>query len=214
VRSLATMHAAWWNDDRLASYAFVHSPAKAPWPQFNDASVKATWPIVLERFGDDIPERIKLVCERWSEIGPVIMEDALNHPSTLCHGDMRLDNIFFHEDGSLSILDWQLANSAVGTNDMAYFVSQSLSTEDRRSFEQELLHLYHDTLVDGGVADYTFDDVWTDYRRMLVFCLAYPITAGAGELANDRAFDLCRTMLKRSIAAVTDTDADELVLSR
>jgi hypothetical protein len=45
-----------------------------------------------------------------------------------------------------------------------------------------------------------------------VFCLCYPIQAGGAELVNDRAVDLVTAMFERSMSAILDLDADEVML--
>jgi Ecdysteroid kinase-like family len=212
VAELARHHAAWWQNPKLVDLAYIQSPADPPYPQFQDQSVKQAWPVILERFGDSIPERVRAVGDRWSTIGPPLMEDAPNHPNTLLHGDVRLDNLFFHDDGGepVSAVDWQLAFRGVGATDLAYFTSQSLTVDVRREHESDLCHLYHDTLAEGGVTDYPYDELWTDYRRNVLFCLTYPLTGGAVELVNDRAYALATAMIERSVAAIEDLDADEL----
>jgi thiamine kinase-like enzyme len=169
---------------------------------------------VDERFGQLIPDRIRAVASRWPEVGPPLLEDIENHPLTLCHGDMRLDNIFFHDDDArtVSLVDWAIASAAAGVNDLGYFMSQSLSVADRRTYEQELTGLYYDTLLENGVTDYSFEDFWLGYRRAILFCLCYPLQGGAVELVNDRAVALATSMLERSMSAILDLDADKVAL--
>jgi hypothetical protein len=87
---------------------------------------------------------------------------------------------------------------------------QSLTVEVRHQYQQELLDLYYRTLLAHGITDYGRDELWTDYRRAVLFDFTYPATAGAVELVNDRAWALARSMLERSIAAIIDTDADDI----
>jgi hypothetical protein len=213
VRQLALHHAHWWQDDRLGQ-SFIPKFTRAPYPQYNGIAANQAWPVVDERFGDLIPDRIRSLAVRWPEIGPPLLEDMENHPLTLCHGDVRLDNIFFHDDdaSTVSLVDWQIASAAGGARDLGYFTSQSLTVETRRTYEEELTRLYYDTLVENGVTDYSFDDFWLDYRRSILFCLCYPLTAGGGELVNDRAVALVTSMLERSSSAILDLDADEVAL--
>jgi hypothetical protein len=212
IGEVARHHARWWGDPRLTSLPFMQSPAESPYPQFQEQSIKQCWPVFLERFGDRVPARIHALGENWSAIGPIIMEDTDNHPTTLNHGDLRLDNIFFNDaDATIKVVDWQISFRTGGSSDLAYFMSQSLTVDDRRAQEDRLVHLYHDTLLAGGVTGYGFDELWTDYRTATLFCLAYPFSAGALELVNDRAVELVNAMVDRSIAAVVDLDADELV---
>ena len=212
VRQLALHHAHWWQDDRLEQ-PYIMKFSRAPYPQYNAVSVEQAWPTADERFGHLLPKRIRTLAMRWSEIGPAFMEDIENHPLTLCHGDVRLDNIFFHDDevSTISVVDWQIASSNVGTGDLSYFMSQSLTVEVRRTYEEELTRLYYDTLLENGVRDYSFEEFWLSYRRAIVFCLCYPIQAGGAELVNDRAVALVTAMFERSMSAILDLDADEVM---
>jgi hypothetical protein len=213
LHQLALHHAHWWQDERLGE-SYVPQFSRPPYPQFNAQAASQSWPIVEERFGHLIPDRIRSLATRWPEIGPPLLEDIPNHPLTLCHGDMRLDNIFFHDDdaSTVSVVDWAIASAAAGVNDLGYFMSQSLSVADRRAHEEELTRLYYDTLLENGVTNYSFDDFWLGYRRAVLFCLCYPLQAGAVEFANDRSFDLARAILERSVSAILDLDADKVVL--
>lgn len=211
VREMARHHAHWWGDERLDTLPFIQSAGDAPYPQYHEQSTKEAWPVMLERFGDVIPDSIRELGARWNEIGPQIMIGSNEHPRTLMHGDLRLDNIFFAEDGeSVFALDWQISFSGGGSTDLAYFTSQSLTVAERRATEADLTRLYHDTLVANGVTDYPFDEFWDDYRRSVLFCFCYPLTGGAVELVNDRAVALAKGMLERSIAAIEDLDAQEM----
>jgi aminoglycoside/choline kinase family phosphotransferase len=73
----------------------------------------------------------------------------------LCHGDFRLDNLFFANGAGhapLTVLDWQISFKGNGAYDLAYFISQSLNTDDRRSAEKALIDRYVAVLADNGVA--------------------------------------------------------------
>lgn len=213
IHQLALQHAHWWEDERLGE-AYIARFSRPPYPQFNGQAGSQSWPVIEERFGHLIPERIRVLASRWPEIGPPLLEDIENHPLTLCHGDVRLDNIFFHDDdaSTVSLVDWAIASANNGTGDLGYFMSQSLSVADRRTYEQELTRLYYDTLLENGVRDYSFDEFWLGYRRAILFCLCYPLQAGAVELVNERAVALATSMLERSMSAILDLDADEVAL--
>jgi hypothetical protein len=213
IHQLALHHAHWWQDERLDE-PYVPRFSRAPYPQFNGQAASMSWPIIDERFGHLIPERIRALASRWPEVGPPLLEDIENHPLTLCHGDVRLDNIFFHDDdaSTVSLVDWAIASAAAGVNDLGYFMSQSLTVTDRRAYEDELTRLYYDTLLEHGVTGYSFDEFWLGYRRAILFCLCYPLQGGAVELVNDRAVALATSMLERSMSAILDLDADEVAL--
>eukprot|EP01047_Picozoa_sp_COSAG01_P050996 COSAG01_NODE_5211_length_4407_cov_21.587279_1_plen_331_part_00 len=99
-------------------------------------------------------------------------------PSTLCHGDLRADNIFFTGDeaaGTLGVIpiDFQLARAAPGETDLAYFLSMSLTTETRRACELRLLRAYWVQLCtspSGGVSadEYPFELCLHNFQLGLV----------------------------------------------
>ncbi len=109
-----------------------------------------------------------------------------NRPTTIAHTDFRLDNFFFdHADGSpVTIIDWQLSVRNVGAIDVGYFLGESLSIEDRRAHERDLLERYHDGLVAGGVTGYSFDDLYDDYRMSLVTQLTIPVIGSSMDLGQ------------------------------
>ena len=107
----------------------LDDPSMATFP----ATFELGWPMFLERYGDELPAR----CLRWCEdlvadFAPWI-DRHLDDPVTLVHGDFRLDNIFFYDDGSVAVIDWQLAMRAPGQTDLVYFCANNLMTGDRRA---------------------------------------------------------------------------------
>lgn len=173
------------------------------------------WPIFMERFGHTLPQEMQRTGERLgAEVGN-ILDRFVDGPRTICHGDTRQDNFFFAArpgDPALTLIDWQISLRGVGTYDLGYFMSQSLDTEVRRAHEQELLKLYHERLVEGGVTGYSFDDMMEHYRWTVLFCFAYPVMGGGlGDLSNERGYQLATTMMNRSAAAIMDWQAGALL---
>ena len=96
--------------------------------------------------------------------------------------------------------------------DVAYFLSQSLDTDVRRSCERSLLARYHAALIAGGVRGHDFARCVEDYRRAVVFCFVYPVMAGGlGDLSNERGRALAIAMAGCSGAAIADWNAEELL---
>jgi hypothetical protein len=216
VRSLAAHHADWWESDALGALPFLQSPADPPYPQFHAQSTKEAWAVCREPFGDVIPRELHAVAERWAELGPAMMESATERTATLVHGDVRLDNVFFDdssgEHGStVSLVDWQIAFRNAGAFDVAYFLCQSMTVEDRRAHEDAILRTYHEILTAGGI-DYSWDAFMDDYRHSVMFSFCYPLTGGAScDLVNERAVELVASMFERVSMAIVDHDATELL---
>jgi hypothetical protein len=76
----------------------------------------------------------------------------------------------------------------------------------------DLLRAYHRTLVEYGVRGYEFDECLHDYRLATLYFLIYPVIAGGTlDLSNERGLALVTAMLERSVLAILDLNAGELL---
>jgi aminoglycoside/choline kinase family phosphotransferase len=212
VAELAKLHAAWWNSPRLEAFPWV-PVANDPVNKAGLALYPQAWPAFLERFGHALPEAMRRTGERLGACVGAILDRFTVAPRTICHGDYRLDNLFFGGPAApLAVIDWQIAVRSVGTYDVGYLMSQSVHPDVRRREEMSILRAYHQMLVERGVQGYSFDDCLTDYRWTLLFCFCYPVMGGGlGDLSNERGYALAKTMMERSAAAIMDWEAWKLL---
>jgi thiamine kinase-like enzyme len=211
VDNLARFHAAWWGRverPELEWIPYVNDPIQ----HFAEGAYNDGWENFASIFGDRLSARAMAIAERFkSRI--IATEDALRKgPQTIAHGDLRYDNLFFADDGTMTAADWQIVIRAPGPYDIAYFMSQSVDPDERKGCEVDVLRSYHRQLQERGVADYTYEQCFDDYRRAAMFCLVYPVIAGGTlDLANERGVTLVTKMLERSVATILDLDCDELM---
>lgn len=204
VRALARFGAAFWDDtDRVAGVPHIW---ESPNPEAFAHTMAVSGAAFAEKFPGRLPDSVAAAVARMPQVAHEIFQPEDGQPATLMHGDFRLDNMFFDQEG-LVLLDWQLmAKSAVGP-DLGYFMSQSLTVDQRRAHEDELLDLYRETLADHG-AHIDADALHDAYRRAVMLLLAIPVGAGASlDPANDRAEELFEVMITRSLAAIEDLGA-------
>jgi aminoglycoside/choline kinase family phosphotransferase len=206
---IARHHATWFEHPLLETFTWM--------PGLDDPSIltlgstfEIGWPLFLERFGDELPDRCLRWCERFVEDIPTWIAGHFDEPITLTHGDYRLDNLFFTDDGDVAVIDWQLAMRAPGQADFVYFCANNLTAEMRREHEDGLLRRYVDGLHAGGVPTdaVTVDSVRQGYLEGLVF---YAVSFGASLLtidpANERGTALFDALVRRTFTAVDDLDA-------
>jgi len=214
AQKLASFHAEWWESPKLKSLDWI--PLSDSELNKAGCAIYATaWPIFLPQYGADLSAEMRSVGERLSEQIVGLLDRGSTRPRTICHGDYRLDNFFFGirpGQPPLTIVDWQFARRGNGTSDVGYFMSQSVSPSLRREIELDLLRVYHDRLVEFGVRHYSFADCIDDYRWSLLFCLCYPVIAGAfGDVANARGVALAKAMTDRCVSAIKDWKAFEFL---
>lgn len=210
----AKLHARWWETPELAQLDWIPA-GNAPIIKLAALSYAQSLEPFLEKFGDHLTEQQRQIAVDFLPRMNPIQDAFTTAPLTLCHGDLRLDNIFFGSpDGSApcTLIDWQIAIKARGPYDIGYFMSQSVDPAVRAANEEQLLREYVRELAANGVKDYTFEQAWDDYRLTCMFCLTYPVTsAGSIDLANDRGVELVLRMLDRSLQTIMDLKAYELL---
>lgn len=210
---LARHHAAWFEHPMLASMDWM--------PGLDDPMVltlaptfEIGWPMFLARFGDELPSRCLRWCERFAARIPEWIAGYADAPVTITHGDFRLDNLFFADDGEVAVIDWQLSMRAPGQADLVYFCANNLTTEMRRQHEDALIARYVSGLHAGDVPvdAVTVDSVRRGYLEGLVF---YAVSFGASLLtidpANERGAALFEALVLRTFAALDDLDAGDVM---
>ena len=212
LRALAAHHAAWWDSPDLPTLPWAIRVCDPPNPQALVPALRQSWPIVERNFAHVLRGPMLAAAQALPDVVVPLMEQLSEPPVTLLHGDHRLDNIFFGDGpDDIAVLDWQITGTGRGVYDVAYFLSQSLVPEERKGAEHDLVTTYHTTLVEHGVRGYPFDACWEDYRLATLFVSVYPLNAGSVDLVNPRAVELFTAMLDRSVSAILDLDALELL---
>jgi len=134
----------------------------------------------------------------------------------LVHGDYRLDNLLFPPDGGPGVVavDFQTLSLALPARDLAYFIGTSLTVEDRRAHERDLVAAYHAALTSYGVVDYSLEQCWDDYVFAMIQGPLVSIFGCAYGARTERGDRMFAAMIARSCAAIRDLDTLELVAAQ
>ncbi|KAI1136816.1 kinase-like domain-containing protein [Hypoxylon sp. FL0543] len=204
VEQLAGLHAGTWGI-QASDY---------PWadPDFYDKIIFA-----LATHWDDFihgPHRPPLpeVLKGEKRILAVLRKHfASRNPKFRClvHGDSHVGNTYL-VGGAPRFLDWQSAQIGSAFHDVAYFVSGSLTVEDRRAHEMRILDHYLDALsrFGGPALSSRDDDVLVEYRKSML--AGYNWILAPYELQSEARV---RTMCERHSTALVDHKTVELVES-
>lgn len=230
VKGAAHTHARWWNDARLDSESWLPGAAGPELGVLHAGAMAGaeTWRAELRTSYKT--EALDKVVEAMSRL-PELAELAAEGASTIVHGDYRLDNVMLTaepEKPSPVIIDWQLLHRGSGALDIAYLLSQSVPTDQRRAHEAEWIGEYLETL---GRPEYRETNFRRDFAIGLIRSMAVPFTA-AGIIPQSRqlqattsdpdlkaqlevrleaATQLVKAMSERGMAAIEDHGALELV---
>jgi Ser/Thr protein kinase RdoA (MazF antagonist) len=212
VDELAAWHATWWGQasEDLAAAGTTVSLGDPVYPAVLPIVFAEGWEKVTT--GMDVDPAILEVGPRFADAIPRLLAHLSQGPNTVPHGDFRADNILFDPDGSVVLLDFQLIGTGSGAYDLAYFVTQSLRSEDASAHERDLFDRWVAGLRANGVPEADLGRMWEDYRVAALFCLVYPIVASRGmDLADPRQRDLLDCMNSRFARAVEELDLASLL---
>ena len=212
IDNLVGLHVPLWNDPALGQCTFLMHPSQGMAAVMGDVTVTAADGFV-ERYKDDLDELDAATLRSAAEVTAKWQLAGLNVFSAI-HGDYRLDNLLFHPTGDQVIaVDWQTAAVGPPMRDVAYFLGTSLEPLVRKAHEERLVEAYHSTVMERGVADYSAQRCWDDYRLgqlqgPMVTLIGCMYATGTRSRQSDAMF---LAMARRSCAAIRDLQTLELL---
>ena len=206
LETLAHVHGILWNDPRLTTYDWLaHSMGTG-----NDTEqVIQYWHYIQFNLAD--PE-YRAVVPQWVYDTPELMNHALDElsawelgqpgPRCLVHGDAHQGNSFLRADGQRIWVDWQLVRRGTPFRDVSYFIVSSLTVDERRAHDRDLVELYRQHLLATGAQGVpSSDEAWQQFIRWP----AYGTQAWLGNI-NMWGQSSGAAMVQRHFAASEDYD--------
>ena len=215
AEGLAALHGRWWGAARLAEAdAPIHHPNHIQ--RFVDiaapgadhilrhvaADLEAHWPEMVRSLYAHHPK--KLIARTQDDNG-----------FTLIHGDAGPYNILVPRNGDrpLSLIDrqpfdWSLT-TWLGVYDLVFTLVLDWEPAMRRHLEEPVLRHYHHSLRQRGIDDYTWEQLWADYRLMAPMGV-YIATEYCRGGINEPQRWVWLPMLQRTLTACDDLDCRAL----
>ncbi|MFT7220580.1 MAG: hypothetical protein ACI8Z1_002199 [Candidatus Azotimanducaceae bacterium] len=196
----ATLHAEFWRHPILDKTYWITDP-RITFRSRHQMFLEAR-PAFLERFGSHLTEHEHKLLSWFDENGVKFQKRYHKEaPSTLRHGDFRLDNIFFEEGSDKVILaDWQLSSRGPAAEEVAYLISGALDVAATDADEKTLLAHYHSELVAAGITDYDYQQFQKDYARGMLLMLGVHGAATSDiDVGEERGDELMKIWLDRTI---------------
>lgn len=102
------------------------------------------------------------------------IDEKLNHCTykTLVHGDAKLANFCFSEDGYVAAVDFQYVGGGCGMKDVAYFLGSCMSGAECERYEDVLLDFYFAELKQKLDAALDFEALETEWRQLYPLAIA------------------------------------------
>jgi len=171
IEQCAVFHSQFWNKDLSKSFPHLkkhNDPLFKPvWGEF----LRERWPIFSEKWkhviSSDTLNKMKEKVERFEEIQDYLSQGAL----TICHGDVKSGNIFYkkQESGYMPyFIDWQYIANGKGVQDIVFFMMESFSIENIRTYRDLFKMYYYIKLKENGVT-YSQDNYHKDFEAAICY---------------------------------------------
>jgi hypothetical protein len=174
LTGLAGMHTSLWDSPLLAQQKWLQTSMHTP---VDYDQVRIMWHWIEENLKDPNfraiapshyladPRRVERALDRLVEF-----EGSFQSPYCLILGDCHQGNTYILPDGERLWLDWQLVRRGRPWRDLTYFMVGSLTTEERRAHERDLIAHFREQLLAQGATDViSLDAIWEQYRRWVMY---------------------------------------------
>ena len=207
IRSLANVHARWWNSPELSDPLFQ----KMSYRRMTEAQRNQLLASFFDALGDRLsgPRRATLEMLASDYPGVVLRRRERTQIQTLIHGDAHFWNFLYPSDPALRpvLIDWQSFQCQFAARDLAYMIATHWFPERRARYESMLLHAYRDELEKRGIT-YGLDDLWLDYRLQVAGLMFFPIVQWS---SNKIPAVIWWPHLERTFAAFEDLNCRALL---
>jgi len=206
IDAMAALHAKWHEHPELEQLVNTFPPMLNPGYLHGLPPIfEAGWVNAQVHGADYLTPELVLFGDQYGENLEFMLTTA-NTPTTLVHGDWRLDNLFFDGD-DVMVIDFQISGLASGVYDLAYFVSQSIAPAVRAGRESALLDRYVEQLAANGVVR-DRDEVEHQFKVAVAQCFIYGVANFPSyDDLPERSQELVKLLLGRSAQAIVDFDA-------
>jgi aminoglycoside phosphotransferase (APT) family kinase protein len=201
VELLADLHATFWQRlprDGRGPLGWLYTPSGDVTSLLTGSLMHASIKRLAER--TEIPvDSGRFIADNYRAVAALIDTP----PHTVMHGDAHTGNMYFY-GGKAGLLDWRAVRRGHPSRELAYTLITSLTPEDRRATQRELLDDDRRSLAAAGGPELDRDELWLRFRQAALYAYVAPlITAGMGGMQDE---DIAIEGLRRGVAALDDLE--------
>ncbi|RIK24212.1 MAG: hypothetical protein DCC51_01170 [Anaerolineae bacterium] len=215
AEAFACLHAHRWRARRFGEFG-DRLPAEEQIARFVEVARPGAGHILGE-FSSELKPHWPAAIDEILRFHPAAMINRARDDNgfTLIHGDPNWNNILVPRNAGKPIylidrqpFDWSLT-VWLGAYDLAYSLVLDWDVYKRRRHETAVLRHYYDQLLARGVADYSWEKLWDDYRLSVAICVYVAIEWCRGGI-NHAWTHVWLPMLQQALTACDDLNCREL----
>ena len=168
LEELVGLHVPTWCDALLREAPWMRDRGPSADYEQLQQSYRVLMPEFLVRFGGNLEPAERDLFIQLGKSRTLPASRPFTDVFSAVHFDYRLDNLLFgagQQAGEVTVLDWQTVRIGEPLTDVSYFLGGSMTTEVRRTVEEDLVRSYHQAICAAGVEDFSWADCWESYRR-------------------------------------------------
>ena len=192
----ALLHGSCWNNKNLS---------KIKWLNYGKGRKEYIKQLLLKVYPEWCSRYKNRIDKSIIEMGRSLIDKYESYlkieetPIVLAHGDLRLDNVMFHDSkGRAIILDWQTLNAGSPMSDISYCISTSFCNRHDRSLHEESLVNSYLKKLSLPENMYSQDSAWRDYRRFAFSGFLMGVLSSMLVERTDRGDEMFAVMAERS----------------
>jgi hypothetical protein len=214
MKPLGIAQASLWESPQLGKYWLKDHSDFSRLVSF----MSTRWqPVIKKTYPGKISPKMQTVFDWLKKNNSQLDVYAKTRPHTLIHTDYRLDNLFFdRKKNEIVVLDWQSCSPGMGVFDPCFFLVNNCRSPLSQEQAEELITIYHQGLVEGGVTHYSLDECRSDYSFGLLLAVRlWLIIIGGIEVEKDpNAIQLLGVLLDRMKPVIEGIDLTAIPLIR
>ena len=213
LKEIAKWHAAWWMHPDLDTFDWLPTNDSPIQIAVVPGIMRGAMPVIesewASRLGEEAVALGRDVADKFEDI----MHRSSAAAKTLCHGDVRLENVFFNKDATaIKFIDFQMLVKGTPAQDVQYLFNSSMDPAVWDSDGMRLLHLYHDELLALGVADYSWDTFWSEFQLQCLWAMVAPAsTVGGFDMGDEKGKQLAEKWMMRGWYLPVAVNAREIL---
>ena len=209
VDALADVHVAWWQRPPYDVLGWTPLTPEALDDRIADvrSRVSAFMAFLGDRTSPERHHRLSEVLDALPHLYTRLLDPTAY---TVVHDDIHIGNVLFPRDPeaeTVRLIDWQTWHIDLAAKDLAHMMALFWFPDVRGDWERPLLARYLRRLHERGVADYTAQQLWDDYRLSVIRILFYP----AWQWQNGHSPNIWWNNFERAWAAFEDLDCAALL---
>ncbi|XVQ11471.1 phosphotransferase [Spirillospora sp. CA-255316] len=165
LEQLARLHAATWGDPALLDAEWLKPRLEGHLVHRGLKEIRGNFE---SEIGAGVPDEVRDPELLYAAYTALAREARDETPWSVIHGDAHVGNLYLDGDGRPSFVDWQLVQRGPWYLDVGYHIASTLTIEDRRRTEKDLLRHYLDRLGAAGIEAPSWDDAWRGFRRGII----------------------------------------------